>query len=255
MRPARRATRDRARGQRLFRGRRTGRPGTDRTRARPVGNPHPARRGQDPDARWGGDRRVRQARHHDGGVPVRGPVRAAPGRTAGRWLPTGHTGTGGLPGDLAGRTARGVHRGHPGRDGPRPQAVEAHAVSGRSRARGQRHPFPPVSPRPFPRAPPGAAAGPPRAAHRRRICARGREQQAGDGREARGREQQAGGGREARGREQQAGGGREARGREEQSAGAGQAERGRAQAGDGREARGRDKQSAGAGTTEREAGP
>jgi precorrin-4/cobalt-precorrin-4 C11-methyltransferase len=42
---------------------------------------------------------------------------------------------------------------------------------------------------------------------------------------ARGRDKQAGGGREARGRDKQAGGGREARGRDKQSAGAGQAER------------------------------
>ena len=46
--------RDRARGQRLRRGRRAGRPGADRPRGRPVGDPHPARRWQDADARRGG---------------------------------------------------------------------------------------------------------------------------------------------------------------------------------------------------------
>ena len=50
MRRARPAARDRSRGQRLLRGRRAGRPGADHPRAGPVGDPHPARRRQDPDA-------------------------------------------------------------------------------------------------------------------------------------------------------------------------------------------------------------
>jgi len=47
------------------------------------------------------------------------------------------------------------------------QAVEAHAVPDRPRARGQRHPLTPLPPGPFPRAPTGGAAGPPRTARRR----------------------------------------------------------------------------------------
>src|SRR5690349_13476409 len=97
-----------------------------------------------------------------------------------------------------------MHRGHPRRNGPRPQAVEAHAVPGRARARGQRRPVPPLPPRPFPRAPPGAAAGPRRTACRRRGCAgvdagRGSARSAGAGTAGRGRARSAGAGQTERG--------------------------------------------------------
>src|SRR5262249_57709354 len=59
-------------------------------------------------------------------------------------------------------------------DGPRAQAVEAHAVPGRARARGERDPLAPVPPGPLPRAPPGGTAGPPRTARRRCRAPRGR---------------------------------------------------------------------------------
>src|SRR5262249_37376097 len=67
-----------------------------------------------------------------------------------------------------GRADRGRHGGHAGGAGPRPQAVEAHAVPGRARAGGVRHPVAPVPPRPLPRAPPGQPGGAGRPAHRRR---------------------------------------------------------------------------------------
>ncbi len=79
----------------------------------------------------------------------------------------------GLPGDLARRADRGLHRGHAGGDGPRPQAVEAHAVPGRARAGGVRHPVSPLPPGPFPLPPPGRPGGAGRPAHRRRRPAGG----------------------------------------------------------------------------------
>src|SRR5215470_7566669 len=61
---------------------------------------------------------------------------------------------------MARRTDRGVHGRHARRDGAGTQAVEAHAVPGRSRARGEWHEIAPVSPRSLPRLPPRRARRP-----------------------------------------------------------------------------------------------
>src|SRR6202042_875254 len=53
-------------------------------------------------------------------------------RVAGRRLPARDARDRGLPGDLARRTPGRVHGRHAGRDGPGPQALEAHAVPGRA---------------------------------------------------------------------------------------------------------------------------
>ena len=104
--------------------------------------------------------RVRPARHHDGGVPVRRAVRAASGRTARRRLPAGHAGRRRLPGDLAGRAARATAR-----VGTLAETVRAHKLwkhtlflVGPALA-AERHPLAPLPPRPLPRLPPGRAAG------------------------------------------------------------------------------------------------
>ena len=161
VRRARPRARDGARGQRLRGGSRHRRPGADRARGRPVRDPHPTRRRQDPDARRRGPERAGGARHHHGGLPVRRTVRPAPGRAAVRRLPAGHPGARGLPGDLAGRAGRRVHRRDPRRDRQGAQTVETHAVPRRPGARRQRQPLAPVPPRPLPRLPPGRPGGPP----------------------------------------------------------------------------------------------
>ena len=156
--PVRRAGaghRDRAGRVQLHRGRRRDRPGTDHSRGGPVGDPHPARRRQDPDAARGADRQLRPARHHDGAVPVRRAVGPAAGGVAARRLRPGHPMRGRLPGDLAGRADRALRAGRPGRHHQSPQTVEAHPGAGRPGPERRRHPLPPLPPGALPRLPPG----------------------------------------------------------------------------------------------------
>src|SRR5579875_1896084 len=168
-RPVRRAWprhRDRARRLQLHRGGGADRQGTHDPRDGPVGDLDPARRRQDPDAARRAGRGLRQARHHDGPLPFRGPVRPARRRAAVRRLPAGHPVRHRVPGELARRADRPLPAGTARRDHEGAQALEAHARARGSRARRGRHPLAPVPPGPLPRLPQGRRPRAARAARR-----------------------------------------------------------------------------------------